>query len=363
MMGFKNMKSAVLRVSVSLTAICFVVCSLLIASPMPSTAAETVREISPPLRGFFDKAIDYQGIAIYANRVVDDRALLVAKAKLSNMLGRAPEIVVNLREAGCELHIIGSKQGTSDLPENRHWKGKIYEGTQTIDERTRGVGGRFASCGEENLLHLKGDRYSDRDICFHEFAHTIQAYGLDSELRKRILAQFERSKQAGLWTGSYALSNEREFWAELSMWYLGSRGDFGKITPPPMVGAKWLMQYDPSAYRLLDDIYGGRLKPVVSTTVTLSPIPASKESELRSDNSAEPVTIVFMNQTDKPKQLLWLDFDGVRKFYAVIPPFEEVTQQTFVTHPWVIADDGGRALMIFSGKGKMSKAVIEDQKQ
>ena len=43
----------------------------------------------------------------------------------------------------------------------------------TIDERTRGMGGVQASCGEENLLGIEVDpRYANRDILTHECVAT-----------------------------------------------------------------------------------------------------------------------------------------------------------------------------------------------
>src|SRR5207253_8357183 len=67
----------------------------------------------------------------------------------------------------------------SDLPEWRHDKGiprPEYKGL-TRDERTRGMGGLLTSCGEENLLRLEKDRYRGRDICIHEFSHSIRNHG------------------------------------------------------------------------------------------------------------------------------------------------------------------------------------------
>src|SRR5438270_3802419 len=96
------------------------------------------------------------------------------------LLSNQPIVLSNLVSAGAELHIIGRNQVTTDLPEWRHDKGKKldeYHGL-TRDERTRGMGGRLTSCGEENLLRLPDDRYRGRDICLHEFAHNILDHGV-----------------------------------------------------------------------------------------------------------------------------------------------------------------------------------------
>ena len=76
------------------------------------------------------------------------------------MLGHLPVMVTKLVAAKVELHIIGKDQVTIDLPEWQQDKGKPlpeYNGL-TRDQRTRGMGGRLVSCGEENLLKLEQDR-------------------------------------------------------------------------------------------------------------------------------------------------------------------------------------------------------------
>ena len=76
---------------------------------------------------------------------------------LTNFVVKQPMLISNLVASGVELHIIGMHQVTSDLPEFRDLKGKPlpeYNGL-TIDQRTRGMGGRLTSCGEENLLKLQ----------------------------------------------------------------------------------------------------------------------------------------------------------------------------------------------------------------
>src|SRR5262249_14657843 len=160
---------------------------------------------------------DYQGIPIKAHAVVADAALIAAHERLSRMLERCPRVLENLVTSGAELHIIGKDQQTSDLPENRHLKDKPFDGNLTVDQRARGLGGLAASCGEENLLKLPGDRYAGRDICVHEFAHTIRSYGLSPLVRRRIERQYKESLAKGLWKDSYAAKNDDEFFAELSM--------------------------------------------------------------------------------------------------------------------------------------------------
>jgi len=218
--------------------------------------------IDPPEEGFYAKRLDYEGILIKAPTNVVDEALFAARDRLSMMLGNLPGVRVSLSKAGAELHIIGRDQVTTDLPEWRQDKGKPlteYNGL-TRDERTRGMGGLLASCGEENLLKLEKDRYRGRDICVHEFAHNILQHGAASAVREKVRGQRRRSLERGLWTGSYAGSNDHEFFAELSMWYFGTHGDLHMKDVQPKNGREGLKAYDPEAYALLDEFYSGRME-------------------------------------------------------------------------------------------------------
>lgn len=223
-----------------------------------------IRIIDPPEQGFYSKVLDFHGIPIKAHLVVSDEALYAAYDRLSLELKNLPMVISNLAAAGAELHIIGTNQVTTDLPEwrqDKHVPLDEYSGL-TRDQRTRGMGGRITSCGEENLLRLPKDkdRYYGRDICLHEFAHNIQGSGMPPAVRTRFNEQFQKSKEKGLWLNSYAGSNVNEFFAELTMWYFGTHGDMNMTGPKPENGPEGLKKYDPDAYALLDDFYSGKIE-------------------------------------------------------------------------------------------------------
>ena len=218
--------------------------------------------LNPPEKNFFSKRLDFHGIPIKAHAVVSDEAIYAAYDKLNLMLRNQPMVISNIVAAGGELHIIGTNQVTTDLPEWRQDKGKPlaeYNGL-TRDQRTRGMGGRLTSCAEENLLKLPKDHYFGRDICVHEFGHCIRNYGMSQDVRARFNEQYKRSLAKGLWKGSYAGSNPDEFFSELTMWYFGTHGDLNMTGPKPENGPEGLKQYDPEAYALLDDFYSGRIQ-------------------------------------------------------------------------------------------------------
>jgi len=234
-------------------------------SSREGVSAKIVR-VDPPENDFFAKVLDFHGIPIKAPAVVADEALFAAYDRLNllltNLIGLQPWVLSNLVSAHVELHIIGRDQVTTDLPEWRQDKGRPipeYNGL-TRDQRTRGMGGRLTSCGEENLLRLEKDRYRGRDICLHEFSHSVRNYGVSAVVRNAFTAQYKRSLDKGLWQGSYAGSNPDEFFAELTMWYFGTHGDLRMNGEKPENGREGLKKYDPYAFELFDEFYSGKMK-------------------------------------------------------------------------------------------------------
>lgn len=251
-----------------------------LAATEPQLAAESKSEIihvDPPEKDFFSKELLFHGIPIKSHQVVSNEALLVAYDKLSLMLAHLPMIVSNLVANHVELHIIGRDQVTTDLPEWRKDKGiplEEYHGL-TRDQRTRGMGGRLTSCGEENLLKLDKDKYHGRDICLHEFGHAIRNYGMPREVRNQFNQQYTNSLAKGLWVKSYAGSNPDEFFAELTMWYFGTHGDMTMTGPKPENGTEGLKKYDPEAFKLFDDFYQGRIP--IEPVVPRKPVPGEDD--------------------------------------------------------------------------------------
>lgn len=234
----------------------------LAAGPGEETNRPKIITLNPPEKDFFTKELFCDGIPIMAPAVVTNEALYAAYDQIFRELKSLPMAASNVAAAGVEVHIIGRHQVTSDLPEFRNLKGKPlpeYHG-ETIDQRTRGMGGRLTSCGEENLLKLPNDHYFGRDILTHEFAHAIRQYGIPLDIVERFNEQYRRSLAKGLWKDAYAGSNADEYFAELTMWYFGTHGDLHMTGPKPADGPAGLKQYDPDAYQLFDDFYRGRIK-------------------------------------------------------------------------------------------------------
>ncbi|GAA4094638.1 hypothetical protein GCM10022392_16810 [Mucilaginibacter panaciglaebae] len=297
---------------------------------------------------------------VRSSNEVDDKALHVAAQKINMMLANIPDARYNLAQWGAEIHIIGKNQQTSDLPEFRGQKGALNtenRGMATnIDQRTRGMGGIYTSCGEENLLNLPGDRYAaGLDICIHEFAHNIMNYALNDDLQKKIRDQYRRSIDKGLWKDAYAAVNAGEYWAELSMWYFGAHGEFLRGTQKPAPGPAALAAYDPEGYALLKAIYGGQLKTdKAAIAAAQSVAPNTKSASVN-----QKVNLMFTNNTSQKLKLFWIDYLGKARPYGELSPYNKTVQKTFAGNVWKVTDGKGKAIGYYTTSARYAMVTVK----
>jgi hypothetical protein len=306
-------------------------------------AIPDIQSLDPPESGFFSKKLDYKGIPIKSHTAVADDALREAYRRIQRLLHYNPVVCSNLVQAGAQEQIIGRNQVTSDLPEFRHLKGKPLKNDpdKTIDERTRGVGGLAASCGEENLLCLEEDRYYGRDICSHEFAHTILSFGVNDFVYDIIKARYRKAVSEGLWHGMYAGSNPHEYFAELTMWHFGTHGDFGSLDPKPETGRDWLQAYDPAGDTLLDDFYNGRfeIEPVIFTD--LEPLDVGRAGSIHAGSSVYASRLLIRNNTASEYTVFEIIADGTRHDKGPVCAYSTFYTNTYTGAIWGARDDNG----------------------
>jgi len=307
----------------------------------------TIANLTPSFDGYYTKLLDCDGIMIRSSNVVDDKALEVAAGKIRMMLTHIPAAKHNLAQWGAEIHIIGRDQQTSDLPEFADQKGVSFVDnlghTTNIDIRTRGMGGIYTSCGEENLLNLPNDRYrGGQDICIHEFAHNIMFYGLNDTLRRTITAQYKKAKAAGLWKDAYAMVDAGEYWAELSMWYFGKHGEFLKGTRIPAPGPATMRAYDKDGFFLLDSIYSGKSHIPKIDAHAPKKVPAGTKTDV--NGTGDEATFMITNNTGQKLKLYWLDYDGKPKPYGQAKAYNSFKCATYRGHVWEIRDQQDKLL-------------------
>jgi alpha-glucosidase len=181
---------------------------------------------------------------------VSDPALFEARYLIDKLLGEREDILKAMIKSGCRFMVMAPTEMTTDVPEQRHLKNDLKT---NWDTRARGLGGKLSSCGEENLLNLKGDRYRQENILIHEFNHAIHQQGLrivDPTFNPRLKKAYENAKAAGLWSGTYVIENPAEYWAEGAQAYFDCmRPAFGANT------REKLEKYDAGLFKLVDEVY------------------------------------------------------------------------------------------------------------
>jgi alpha-glucosidase len=196
---------------------------------------------------FYKKHLDYKGFSILSSAKVSDAALLEARYLIDQMLCEREDILKAMIQAGCRFMVMAPTEMTTDVPEQRHWDKKYW------DKRARGMGGKLSSCGEENLLNLKGDRYNRENILIHEFNHAVHNHGLrtvDPTFDKRLRETYKNAMAKELWKGTYSATNAGEYWAEgVQAYFDCMRPQYGANT------REKLQKYDPDLFALVDEVY------------------------------------------------------------------------------------------------------------
>lgn len=90
-----------------------------------------------------------------------------------------------------------------------------------------------------------------------------------------------------------------------------------------------------------------RIEVLPDTGRRTEPAGCADEANARSLESAQSTHVEFRNPTRSPVRVYWLDFQGKRVLYNTLSAGQSYTQQTYVTHPWVVADMAGRCLGLF----------------
>lgn len=183
--------------------------------------------IGPPpsrlqLADFYKKHVDYAGLPIVSSEKVPDKALLEARKIVAMMTTKNPGMIEKLVKNQVRVAIMASTEMTTNIPEHSDLTPKDY-----WDKRARGVGATHArpatSGAEENLLNQPGDRYKGENIFLHEFAHTLHLMAIvdmDPDFDAKLKNAYEKAIAAGLWQGTYAASDYKEYFAEgVQSWF------------------------------------------------------------------------------------------------------------------------------------------------
>jgi alpha-glucosidase len=215
--------------------------------PVPAAIREKF-ELDP----FYQKHLDAGGLSILSSRQVSDAGLLEAAHLIDQMLVNREDVRQELIKRRVRFVVMAPTEMTTDVPEQAHMDSEYW------DRRARGLGGRICSCGEENLLNLPGDRYSNENILIHEFSHTIHNFGLrriDSDFNSRLKALYDDAMDKGLWKRTYAATNPEEYWAEGVQSYFDCNASPRRGVHNDVDTREELKEYDPKLFALIDESF------------------------------------------------------------------------------------------------------------
>jgi hypothetical protein len=208
------------------------------------------------LSPFYKKYVDLQGFPLLSSEKVSDAGLQEAAYLINHMLAGRDDVRKALIKAKVRFAVMAPTEMTTDIPEHSDLTPKDY-----WDRRARGLGATRArpavSCGEENLLNLKGDRYPKENILIHEFAHAIHEMGLrrvDEQFDGRLRKCYDDAIKKGLWKDTYAATNYKEYWAETVQSYFDCNNPPDRQHNQANTREK-LAKYDPDVFALIDETF------------------------------------------------------------------------------------------------------------
>lgn len=209
---------------------------------------------------FYQKATELDGVPIIGSEHVSDYALLECAWVIDHMLADCDKIKAALVDNKVRVGVIAVTEYTMDLPENQN--PRMLARAAFHDRRSRGLGGRrYATCGEENLLSLRGDPYATESITIHEFSHTIASNlrRVDRSWWDRLEELYKLAMDEGLWTDTYAATNVQEYWAEATQsWFDCNNPHADGRVHNGIWNREKLKAYDPRMAKFLAETFGDR---------------------------------------------------------------------------------------------------------
>ncbi len=170
---------------------------------------------------FYKKCLFVGSLPIVSSQIVANEALIEAKHIIVQMLSdvKTPGVLEQFKKRSVRIAVMSKDEFTLDIPEHKDLQSKFPE--TNWNKRARGLGATIerpvTSCGEENLLCYENDWYKGECVLLHEFAHTIHEMALryiDEKFDKQLHLVYINAISNNLWSDTYAISNEAEYWAE-----------------------------------------------------------------------------------------------------------------------------------------------------
>jgi cyclophilin family peptidyl-prolyl cis-trans isomerase len=229
----------------------------------PVATGQIVRPVTEELRSefalseFYQKNVMVGPLPVVGSAEVSDEVLLEAAWIVGKMVGQRADILQAMADQRVRLVVMAWNEFTTDVPEHAHLEPAVY-----WDRRARGLGATpeapAVSCAEENLLSYPGDPYEEENILIHEFAHAIHAMGfnrVDPTFEGRLREAYATANEQGLWRGTYAITDQSEYWAEgVQSWFDNNRENDALHNRVDTRAE--LEEYDPALAALCGEVFG-----------------------------------------------------------------------------------------------------------
>ena len=248
------------------------------AASLPPVAPASAAAVPPGFDPFYRRYVDAGGIPVIASARVPDRALLLARDIVGDLLRSRPDLRRDLVGRGVRVAVIAEEEGIADLPEHRDWRKprrddprltqcelKTYDQIARVSDRdywnarARGIGGTLTAVGAENLLGTPGGRYFGENILVHEFSHQILSSieRVDPALYAAVERAYAAAGKAGRWKGDYAAVTIQEYWAEGTQYWFNTNM-LARLDDGAIVSDADLRAYDRPLAAALARAYGDR---------------------------------------------------------------------------------------------------------
>ena len=376
-----------------------------------SATMNNIRDPVPPpvivreyfqLDPFYEQWINVGGLPVIASAKVNPYALKEAAWLILKMIGHRPDVLRAMVENSARFSVIAHTEIITEIPEYRSDPRPDF-----LVFRERGWGGTEGatiSTSEEDILNYSGSFAIRYEALIHELAHGVHILGLntlDPTFDKRLQIAYEASMKKGLWQGTYAASDRREYWAEAShAWFhpngAGSFDRFGNTRQA-------LKQYDPSLATLLAEVYGDKgwqYTPVETRThqphlqgfnpqnspifdgwpelaalyrqlltdpssdgggewVNLDPYKPNQLPRLTQSNVlGDLTTIAFVNFTQADVLLYEVTSAGTERYWSRCAPGRARGRPTGINSIWLVKNINGGNIAVFQAVEKTGRAAI-----
>ena len=367
--------------------------------PEPALPPPIVRDFFG-LDPFYEQWIDVGGLPVIASAKVNPYAVKEAAWLITKMIGHHPDVIRAMVGNKTRFAVIAHTEIITEIPEYRSDAPPDF---LVYRERGWGTKRSTSSSSEENILSYPGPHSRSYNVLIHEFAHAIHRLGLntvDPAFDEQLRVTYEAAMNKGLWQGTYASSDRREYWAEgTQAWFhpngAGSFNRFGNTRQA-------LKAYDPGLATLLTEIYGDsewRYTPVETRTdlphlhgfnpqdapafagwpelealyqqlrdpnsdgggewVNLKPYNPDKLSSLTESNVLGNIsTIIFVNLTKADILVYEVASDNTERLWTRLYPMRVRWTPSRENKVWLVKDTNGRDLAAFRAEAKTGRALI-----